>query len=378
MVNACPEPVEGNDRTQTNDDGESKDASPTMSIITDTLNRLQAAQTQRSGQIHASAPLESAETADFQDLNYSSLHLPAGSLRNRLLSLLVLLGCLGIAAYLWGLPLIAAPDMVILKQEKVKATQSAKPVPSGTVESIPEQREEPLVVTATDKRADSDLMEADSVPDPPAKTTSPDAGNARAHKPSSSPGIQSTAKQPPTGNTHSASSGQRQNRNFSRLRNATPVQVRLARAQRFIAQRQYAQAVNVLEPLFAKPPERWEPWFWLGTAQLGLGQWEKAQASLVDGLARDATVPQLWVQRALVSQQQGRFGEALDALRQAELLAPQLPEVQLNLAYSLEVAGDRRVSVKHYRTFLTLTEGKKAYHATRKKVLDRISRLSKT
>ena len=291
---------------------------------------------------------------------------------------MVLLGGLGIAAYLWGLPLIAAPDKVIPKQEKVKAAQSAKPVPSGIVESIPEQREEPLVVTATDKRADSDLMEADSVPDPQAKTTSPDAGNARARKPSSSPGIQSTAKQPPTRNTHSASSGQRQNRSSSRLGNATPFQAKLARAQHFITQRQYAQAVNVLGPLFAKPPERWEPWFWLGTAQLGLGQWEKAQASLVDGLARDATVPQLWVQRALVSQQQGRFGEALDALRQAELLAPQLPEVQLNLGYALEVAGDRRVSVKHYRMFMTLTEGKKAYHATRKKVLDRISRLSKT
>jgi Flp pilus assembly protein TadD len=110
---------------------------------------------------------------------------------------------------------------------------------------------------------------------------------------------------------------------------------------------------------------------------LGLGQLEKAQASFVDGLARDATAPQLWVQQALVSQQQGRFGEALDALRQAELLAPELPEVQLNLAYTLEVTGDRLAAGKHYRIFLTLTEGKRAYYATRKKVLDRISRLSK-
>ena len=167
------------------------------------------------------------------------------------------------------------------------------------------------------------------------------------------------------------------NRGSPRLRNATPFEIKLARAQSFIKQRQYAQAINILDPLFAKPPERWEPWFWLGTAQLGLGQLEKAQASLVDGLARDATVPQLWVQRALVSQQQGRFGEALDALRQAEFLAPELPEVQLNLAYTLEVTGDRLVAGKHYRMFLTLTEGKRAYHATRKKVLDRISRLSK-
>ena len=134
----------------------------------------------------------------------------------------------------------------------------------------------------------------------------------------------------------------------------------------------------VLQPLFAEPPERWEPWFWLGTAQLGLGQLEQARGSLMEGLARDATVPQLWVQRALVSQQQGRFGEALDALRQAELLAPKLPEVHLNLAYALEVEGNRLVALKHYRAFLTLTEGKKAYHPTRRKVLDRISRLSKT
>ena len=136
--------------------------------------------------------------------------------------------------------------------------------------------------------------------------------------------------------------------------------------------------MTVLQPLFVQPPEHWEPWFWLGTAQLGLGQWEKARASLVEGLARDATVPQLWVQRALVSQQQGRFGEALDALRQAELLAPELPDVQLNLAYALDAEGNRLVAIKHYRTFLSLTEGKNPYHATRKKVLERISRLIKT
>ncbi len=348
-----------------------------MSIVTDTLNRLQAERTQRSGQSRASATPESAEAADFQDLDISSPHPPASTLRNHLPSIMVLLGGVGVAAYLWGLPFLAAPDKVMPKQEKVKAAQSAKPVPSGIVESIPEQREEPLVVTATDKRVVSDSTEAASVPDPPAKTTSPNARNARVRKSGPSSGIEPTAKPLPTRNADSASSGQRTPLGSSPFRNATPLQVRLARAQYFIRQRQYARAVTVLDPLFVKPPESWEPWFWLGTAQLGLDQWEKARASLVEGLARDATVPQLWVQRALVSQQQGRFGEALDALRQAELLAPKLPEVQLNLAYALEVGGNRLVAVKHYRMFLTLTEGKKAYHAIRKKVLDRISRLSK-
>ena len=346
-----------------------------MSIIVDTLTRLQAERPRRPDEPRSSVPPDSEKAGNFQDLDFFAPLIPSRAFGNRLPALVVVLGCLGIAVYLWGLPFLAAPDKVMPKQEKVKAVQSAKPVPSGIVESIPEQREDLPVVTTTDKREDSDSTGPASVPDPP--PASPDVGNARARKPGPPPGIQFTAKPPPTRHSHSASSSQRKNRGSSRLRNATPFEIRLARAHSFIKQRQYAQAINILEPLFAKPPERWEPWFWLGTAQLGLGQLEKARASLVDGLARDATVPQLWVQRALVSQQQGRFGEALDALRQAELLAPELPEVQLNLAYALEVEGNRLVAVKHYRTFLTLTEGKKAYHATRKKVLDRIGHLSK-
>lgn len=349
-----------------------------MSIVTDTLNRLQAERTRRSDQSRASATSESAEAADFRDFDFSSPHPPASAFRNHLPSIMVLLGGVGVAAYLWGLPLIAAPDNVTPEQGTVTETNFAKPVPPRIVEAIPEQGEDLFTVPVTEENEDSGPTEIGSSPDPPEETTSLVAKNTPARKPHSSPGIRSTAKPTLARNTHSASSMQRKNRSSTLLRNATPLQVRLARAQYFITQRQYARAVTVLGPLFAKPPERWEPWFWLGTAQLGLGQWEKSQASLVEGLARDATVPQLWVQRALVSQQQGRFGEALDALRQAELLAPQLPEVQLNLGYALEVAGDRLVAVKHYRMFLTLTEGKKAYHATRKKVLDRISRLSKT
>ncbi len=350
-----------------------------MSIITDALNRLQADRARSSGQPLVSAAPEPAEAADFHGPGVSSPRSPGRTHRIRLPFLLIVLGAAGLAVYLWGLPFLTAPDKVKPKQEEVQAAQSAesaRSVPSGIVESIPEQREEPPVVTTTDMRENSGSTGLASVSGPP--PTSPDAGNVRVRKPGPSPGIQSTAIPPPTRHTRSASSGRRKNRGSPRLRHATPYEIKLAHAQSLIKQRQYGQAINILEPLFAKPPERWEPWFWLGTAQLGLGQLEKAQSSLVDGLARDATVPQLWVQRALVSQQQGRFGEALDALRQAELLAPKLPEVHLNLAYSLEVDGNRFLALKHYRMFLTLTEGKKAYHATRKKVLDRISRLSKT
>ncbi len=158
-------------------------------------------------------------------------------------------------------------------------------------------------------------------------------------------------------------------------RSTTVLETRIVRAQYLIKKRRYAQAVTILQPLFAAPPDAWEPWFWLGTAYLGLEQFERAEEAFLEGLARNAAVPQLWVQRSLVSQQLGRYGEAVESLRQAELIAPELPEVQLNLAYSLEVQGHTKAAVEHYHAFLAITEGKKAYHIARKKVLDRILRL---
>ncbi len=344
-----------------------------MSIITDALNRLQAERARRARQSKGSVAPESAEAADSPEPDFRPPQ------RFRLSSIMVVLGGIGIAAYLWGLPLITDPDKVSPEHEAVKELSSVEHVPSQIVESISEKRKEFFAATLVGASDISKPKEAASatIPNPSAEANPSIAKRALARNPRSSPGVPSRAAPPPMDNANAASSSQQKTRVPPLLRNATSLQGKLARAQYFIKNRRYARAMTVLQPLFVKPPEPWEPWFWLGTAQLGLGQWEKARASLVEGLARDATVPQLWVQRALVSQQQGRFVEALDSLRQAELLAPKLPEVQLNLAYSLEVRGNRYVAVKHYRTFLTLTEGKKDYHATRKKVLDRISRLRK-
>ena len=215
--------------------------------------------------------------------------------------------------------------------------------------------------------------------------SSSDSRQARLSSPSEN-GVAPTISQPPPSRRSAGTGGSLETDKGSK-RAQSPVTVppsatssaaKLVRAQGLIKQQQYGQAVTSLQPLFVKPPDRWEPWFWLGTAQLGLGQLEEAEESFVEGLARDATVPQLWVQRALVSQQQGKFGEALEGLRQAELIAPKLPEVQLNLAYSLEVQGHIKNAVEHYHSFLALTEGNPAYYPARRKVLERVIRLEKT
>jgi len=153
---------------------------------------------------------------------------------------------------------------------------------------------------------------------------------------------------------------------------------RLVLAQRLIKKRRYDLAVIVLGTVMTSSPEEWEPWFWMGTAKLGQGNIEEADAYFIEGLARNGTIPQLWVQRALVGQQEGRYGEAIDFLRQAEILAPDLPEISLNLAYSFETQGNRQLAIQHYRKFLTMTEGNSSYRSARKTVLIRVDHLNHT
>jgi len=52
----------------------------------------------------------------------------------------------------------------------------------------------------------------------------------------------------------------------------------------------------------------------MGTAKLGLGQLDEADQFFIEGLACNGTVSHLWVQRALVGQQRGRYWEAIEAL----------------------------------------------------------------
>ena len=153
---------------------------------------------------------------------------------------------------------------------------------------------------------------------------------------------------------------------------------RLTTAQSFIHKQSYEQAIKVLEPIFKSPPKGWKPWFLMGTAELGLEHLDRAEAFIMEGLVRDEAVPYLWIQRALVNQQRGQYGKATDALSQAAFLAPDLPEVQLNLGYTLEIQGSARSAIEHYRRYLLLTDGETEYFATRKKVLERVARLERS
>ena len=153
---------------------------------------------------------------------------------------------------------------------------------------------------------------------------------------------------------------------------------RLSQGRSLVKRRLYSEAVATLSPLFATPPHQWEPWFWMGTAHMGLGQYDEAKEAFREGLARNETISQFWVQLSIVEHQHGHYSQALDALRQAELLTPNLPEVQLNLGFTLEGQGNAKSALHHYRQYLSLTDRNPVHLSTRKKVLDRILRLERS
>ena len=147
---------------------------------------------------------------------------------------------------------------------------------------------------------------------------------------------------------------------------------RMTKGKFLIRKRLYEEAVKVLDPLFESHPSHWEPWFWMGTAHLGLRNLEQAETFFMEGLVRDDTVPHLWVHQGLVYQLQEQHEKAIGAFRHAERLAPDFPEVHLNLAHVLESQGNSPMALKYYRQYLTLTEKDLENRSIRKKVLGKI------
>ncbi len=394
-----------------------------MSIAIDALKRLQSERARLARRPEASAMPEHARSV-------AHPHFLAAILRKSLrLSLIVAgLGGVGLGACLGGGQSLARADGKYPEHETEtgKGINRLDSIPSPFVVGVPEHKTEEasasVTMGLTDASEDAvptktapltgvevqrDVMTVSMRPTqsvrqsqfpetsqfpvsapsdrPPARTKSNPAPTAQPSvvedapvlKQQSASDAPSSAAAPFVVNDNAEASGRQEPLVRPQLWNLTPMDAALVHARDLITQQRYAQAVTVLSPLFVTPPRTWEPWFWFGTAQLGLGQWEKARELFREGLARDAAVPQLWVHHALVSQQQGRPGEALESLRQAELLAPQLPAVQLNLAYALEVQGAAPVAVEHYRMFLALTNDSNVYDRTREKVRKHLLQLAR-
>ncbi len=146
----------------------------------------------------------------------------------------------------------------------------------------------------------------------------------------------------------------------------------LKQARHLINIGSYSEAIDILKPIIDRQEETWDTYLLMGAAYLGLGELDHAETYSEMGLAMNGKIPQLWLQCAIVEQQRGKHEAALLILNEAEKLAPDIPEVQLNIGYSYDAIGNQRLSEKAYNSFLKLTEGSPAYMMVRYKVLERL------
>lgn len=86
-------------------------------------------------------------------------------------------------------------------------------------------------------------------------------------------------------------------------------------------------AVGVLGPLVERASTGWREWFWMGTAQLLNGRLEAAGAALDQALLKERTRAEIWVQRAVVEQELGRWQNARQLIKAAAAADPTHPLV---------------------------------------------------
>jgi len=150
---------------------------------------------------------------------------------------------------------------------------------------------------------------------------------------------------------------------------------RIQLAEKAVLNGQYRIAKKRLQPLIWKNTKNWEVLFWMGSAKLGLGEFDQADELFQQALQIKSEIPQLWTQRAIIAQEKNDHKTALDYLTRAQQLSPKAPEITLNIAYSNDALGKVNAAVFAYREYLTLTENKPTYSSQRRAVATRLSNL---
>lgn len=154
--------------------------------------------------------------------------------------------------------------------------------------------------------------------------------------------------------------------------NAGDWETRSATVREQLKEENYPEVSKNAQTLTQDFPERWETWFWLGTAQIAQGQMDAAETTLEHAGKLNPKVSQIWVQRAIVAQERGDHAKAVKLLNEARELSPKSPQIYLNLGYSNDALGLTAEADKNYLRFLSLTEGDSAYALQRKPIIQRM------
>lgn len=156
---------------------------------------------------------------------------------------------------------------------------------------------------------------------------------------------------------------------------ADTLQTGLEQAKSALQKNDFATAIRTLEALDGQSG-RWEVAFWLGTAYLLDGQLENAALTLDESLMLESEVADIWVQRAVVAQEQAQPEVALQLLEVAAQVDGSFPLTYLNAAITYDSLNDVDNARGAYGRFLKLAAesgGSNRMRRLRRDVLRRIA-----
>jgi Flp pilus assembly protein TadD len=150
----------------------------------------------------------------------------------------------------------------------------------------------------------------------------------------------------------------------------------LARAEKMINANQAVEALFELRAAKGQQLEDWRYHYLVGVAEMKLGRRDKAHEALSAAVKINPRQAEPRLKRAVLNQEQGLHNDAMADLREAEKIAPLLPDVYLNQGYSADALNRLREARVAYLQFLKLSESTASYGATRDWVTKRLGDLN--
>lgn len=149
----------------------------------------------------------------------------------------------------------------------------------------------------------------------------------------------------------------------------------LGKARQLIASGRPADAITELQP-YMEMEEQWEPPLWSATAYTALGELQRAREILEQAQERFPARAELWIQRAVLAQEEGNYAHALTLLGRAAELDSSLAEISLNVGFCFDMLQMKAQALEAYQRYLAQSIDQPHLAASRSQVLQRVSELS--
>jgi predicted Zn-dependent protease len=152
--------------------------------------------------------------------------------------------------------------------------------------------------------------------------------------------------------------------------------VDFAAVEQLLAKDEFEKALTAAEQLESYMGSSWRTRYLTGVALSGLSRWNEAATALTSARQKNPGHARVALYLAVALQETGDHAGAIDILLKATVTHPEVPELWLNLAHSLQAQGRADEAAQAYRRFLDLSVNRSDLSQQRSWVNKRLQKTS--